>query len=149
MPRKNQGWITFQASEEERQLLERYCQRSQRSKTDILRELVRSLDQPQILQPEPAASPSSVSAEGPTSPDNLAASSSGPPLTISARNLLRAKITRITLSEVSAEITLMLGPGTELTSVITRASAERLRLAHGQEVYAVIKANSIMIASLS
>ncbi|MFN9400607.1 MAG: transporter, partial [Dolichospermum sp.] len=43
MPRKSQGWVTFQISEEERQILEEFCQNSQRTKTEILRELVRGL----------------------------------------------------------------------------------------------------------
>jgi hypothetical protein len=43
MPRKEQGWITFQASSEERTLLERYCRQAQRTKTEVLRELIRSL----------------------------------------------------------------------------------------------------------
>jgi hypothetical protein len=43
MPRKEQGWITFQASTEERTLLERYCRQAQRTKTEVLRELIRSL----------------------------------------------------------------------------------------------------------
>jgi hypothetical protein len=43
MPRKEQGWITFQASDEEKQLLELYCQQTQRTKTEVLRELLRSL----------------------------------------------------------------------------------------------------------
>ena len=43
MPRKEQGWITFQLSSEELQFLEQYCQRFQRTKTDVLRSLLRSL----------------------------------------------------------------------------------------------------------
>ena len=43
MPRKEQGWVTFQTSEEERKLLDEFCQLSQRTKTEILRELVRGL----------------------------------------------------------------------------------------------------------
>jgi uncharacterized FlgJ-related protein len=49
MPRKEQGWITFQLSPEERQLLEQYCQNFQRTKTDVLRSLLRSL-QPKLLK---------------------------------------------------------------------------------------------------
>jgi hypothetical protein len=45
MPRKEQGWITFQASPEERALLERYCRQAQRTRTEVLRELIRSLRQ--------------------------------------------------------------------------------------------------------
>lgn len=51
MPRKEQGWITFQLSPEERQLLEQYCLQFQRTKTDVLRSLLRSL-QPKLLKQE-------------------------------------------------------------------------------------------------
>jgi molybdopterin-binding protein len=142
MPRKNQGWITFQASEEERQILEDYCDRTQRTKTDILRELVRSLEH----KPEPPlADEAADTAELPerVSPSDV------PTLTISARNLLRAKIKHITLSGVSAEVTLAVSPSAELTSVITRTSAERLGLKAGKDVYAVIKANNVMIAAIA
>jgi molybdopterin-binding protein len=37
--------------------------------------------------------------------------------------------------------------GEEVVSVITRASAEKLNLKEGNEVYAVIKASSVMIAT--
>ena len=47
MPRKQQGWITFQSSPEEMQMLEQYCKQSQRTKTDVLRSLLRSL-QPKL-----------------------------------------------------------------------------------------------------
>jgi len=39
-----------------------------------------------------------------------------------------------------------LAGGNEIVSVITKTSAERLGLAQGQEVYAVIKASNVMIA---
>ncbi len=51
MPRKEQGWITFQLSPEERQLLEQHCKQFQRTKTDVLRSLLRSL-QAQLLKQE-------------------------------------------------------------------------------------------------
>lgn len=139
MPRKNQGWITFQASEEERQILEDYCQRSQRTKTDILRELVRSLDS----APEPPLADPSALKAGP--PESTSADGLG--LAISARNLLRAKVRQLTVSGIGAEVTLAIGGNAELVSVITRASAERLQLQAGKEVYAVIKSNNVMIAA--
>lgn len=43
MPRKRQGWITFQTSDLERQQLEQFCEVTQRTKTDVLRELLRNL----------------------------------------------------------------------------------------------------------
>ncbi|MGL4622576.1 MAG: hypothetical protein ACRC32_25640 [Chroococcidiopsis sp.] len=36
-------WITFKVSELEMQALETYCQRTQRSKTNVLRETIRQL----------------------------------------------------------------------------------------------------------
>ena len=50
MPRKEQGWITFQLSPEERQLLEQYCKQFQRTKTDVLRSLLRSLQAKSLKQ---------------------------------------------------------------------------------------------------
>jgi transcription elongation factor GreA-like protein len=58
MPRKQQGWITFQSSLEEMQLLEQYCKQSQRTKTDVLRSLLRSL-QPKLQQQQGKQSDSS------------------------------------------------------------------------------------------
>ncbi|MEH1924965.1 hypothetical protein [Nostoc sp.] len=52
MPRKEQGWITFQLSPEERQLLEHYCKRFRRAKTDVLRSLLRSLQTKSLKQQE-------------------------------------------------------------------------------------------------
>ncbi|HBK24801.1 MAG TPA: transporter, partial [Planktothrix sp. UBA10369] len=43
MPRKDQGWITFQSSDEERRILEQICQQTQRTKTEILREMIRQM----------------------------------------------------------------------------------------------------------
>ncbi len=42
MPRKEQSWIAFQSSDEERQILEQICPH-QRSKTEILREMIRQM----------------------------------------------------------------------------------------------------------
>ncbi|MHC5613647.1 MAG: hypothetical protein ACYTXA_22265 [Nostoc sp.] len=50
MARKEQGWITFQLSLEEQQLLEQYCKRFQRTKTDVLRSLLRSLQGQSLKQ---------------------------------------------------------------------------------------------------
>ncbi len=66
-------------------------------------------------------------------------------LEISARNRLRGRITAIIADGVMAEVRLDVG-GQELVSIITRSSAERLRLAVGSEVLAVIKSTEIMIA---
>lgn len=40
---KKKQWITFKVSELEMRALEAYCQQTQRTKTDILREMIRRL----------------------------------------------------------------------------------------------------------
>ncbi len=142
MPRKSQGWITFQASEEERKILDDYCQRTQRSKTDILRELVRSLEQPDAGATE---SPSPFASDR-DQQEFLAVQRD---FAISARNLLRGKITAIAIDGVNAELTLAVAPGVELVAIITVSSVERMKLAVGKEVYAVVKSNSVMIAAIT
>jgi len=135
MPRKEQGWITFQSSEEERQILEQYCQQSQRSKTDILRELLRNLTSNPVKTPKKAQNI-------PPEVDLTQAME----LRFRARNMLRGVIKQVIWGAVNVEIRLEVAPGLELISVITKASAEELGLEEGLEVYAVIKSNNIMIA---
>ena len=65
-------------------------------------------------------------------------------LDISARNHLWGRITALTLGDVMAEVRLQIGDQ-DLTSIITRASAERLNLAVGDSVAAVVKATEVMI----
>ena len=65
-------------------------------------------------------------------------------MTISARNRLRGTIARLTLDGLMAEVLVRIADQ-ELVSVITRSSAERLRLKVGDEVFAVIKSTEIMI----
>jgi len=65
-------------------------------------------------------------------------------LDISARNQLRGTIISLTLDGVMAEVRLRIGDQ-ELTSIITRGSAERLRLKVGDRVLAVIKSTEVMI----
>jgi len=66
---------------------------------------------------------------------------------ISARNVLKGKVKSITHGSVNSEIIVELQGGTEITSIITKNSAEKLGLKEGSEVYAVIKATSVMLAS--
>jgi molybdate transport system regulatory protein len=63
---------------------------------------------------------------------------------LSARNRLVGRIVRLTLDGLMAEVVLAIGEQT-LVSVITRASAERLGLTEGQDVYAVVKSTEVMI----
>lgn len=64
---------------------------------------------------------------------------------ISARNVLKGTIRTVTAGAVNSEVTIVLPDGTEIVSVITKSSAKGLGLKKGKEVYAVIKASSVMI----
>lgn len=66
---------------------------------------------------------------------------------LSARNHLGGTVTSVTKGDIMAEIVVELGDGQEVTSTITRASADRLELKEGDEVNAVIKASEVMIES--
>jgi molybdopterin-binding protein len=66
---------------------------------------------------------------------------------ISARNVLKGKVKKITHGAVNTEVIVELPGGTQVTSMITKTSAESLKLAEGKEVYAVIKASNVMIAT--
>lgn len=65
---------------------------------------------------------------------------------LSARNKLKGKIKQIKVGAVNNEVILEISPGVEIASIITRESADRLKLAVGKDAYAVVKASSVMIA---
>jgi molybdopterin-binding protein len=66
---------------------------------------------------------------------------------ISARNILKGKVLSIVKGPVSSEVTIRLPGGDDIVSVITRTSSENLNLKEGMEVFAVIKATNVMIAT--
>lgn len=66
-------------------------------------------------------------------------------LDLSARNQLRGRILALTVDGLMAEVRIGIGEQ-ELVSIITRSSAERLKLEVGQAVYAVIKSTEVMLA---
>jgi molybdopterin-binding protein len=63
---------------------------------------------------------------------------------LSARNQLRGTVKSVTLGNVMAEVVVDVGDQ-EIASAITRASAERLALAEGDPVVAVIKATEVLL----
>jgi len=64
---------------------------------------------------------------------------------ISARNKLSGKIKKLTPGPINTEVIVALAGGTEIVSIITRASAKALGLRKGMEVRAVIKSSDVMI----
>jgi len=65
-------------------------------------------------------------------------------MAISARNQLKGEITEVILGNVMAHITIRVGQNL-IDSVITRKSAEELKLKEGDTVTAVIKATEVMV----
>lgn len=66
---------------------------------------------------------------------------------ISARNVLKGKVKSIVPGMVNSEVVIELSGGEEITSIITKSSAENLKLKEGSNVYAIIKASSVMIGT--
>jgi molybdopterin-binding protein len=63
---------------------------------------------------------------------------------LSARNQLRGTVRAVKLGQVMAEVVVEVG-GQEIVSTISRESAERLALAAGKPVVAVIKSTEVII----
>jgi len=69
-------------------------------------------------------------------------------MSISARNKLKGKVSEIIMGDVMAEITIRVGQNV-IYAVITRRSAEELKLKKGDTVVAVIKATEVMVSKES
>ncbi|NLT36469.1 MAG: TOBE domain-containing protein [Gaiellales bacterium] len=65
---------------------------------------------------------------------------------LSARNVLKGKVKKVTPGAVNSEVVLELVGGAEVVAIITKESAEALKLSPGVEAYAVIKASNVMVA---
>lgn len=66
---------------------------------------------------------------------------------VSARNQIKGTVKSINADQVMAEVVITLPGGSELVSVITAESAQRLQLAVGREVTVLIKSTDVMLAS--
>ena len=64
---------------------------------------------------------------------------------ISARNVLKGKIKKVTTGAVNNEIIVEIAGGAEIVSIITKSSSEKLDLKRGKDVYAIVKASNVMI----
>lgn len=63
---------------------------------------------------------------------------------ISARNILKGRIVEVIKGATTAHIRIDIG-GVVVTSSITNAAVEDLKLAVGKEAYAVVKASDVMV----
>jgi molybdopterin-binding protein len=64
---------------------------------------------------------------------------------ISARNMLKGEVKQVKPGAVNTEVILELPGGSQIVSIITKESAEKLGLAPGKEAYAIIKASNVMV----
>ena len=65
---------------------------------------------------------------------------------LSARNILKGRVVKVTPGAVNNEVVIELPGGQQVVSIITKTSSDTLGLAEGKEAYAVIKASNVMIA---
>jgi molybdopterin-binding protein len=66
---------------------------------------------------------------------------------ISARNVMKGKVKKITEGAVNNEVVVELSGGVEMVSIITKSSSERLGLKVGNDIYAIVKASNVMIGT--
>ena len=66
-------------------------------------------------------------------------------MAISARNQIKGKVAEVTLGDIMAHVVVKIGKD-HIESVITRRSAEQLRLKKGDKVKVVIKSTEVMLA---
>jgi len=65
---------------------------------------------------------------------------------LSARNVLKGKIIDVKKGATTAHVRIELRGGAVVTASITNEAVEELRLAVGDDAYAVIKASDVMVA---
>ena len=66
---------------------------------------------------------------------------------VSTRNNLEGKVKKIEHGSVNSEVIVELIGGQEIVSIITKTSAENLDLTIGKNVYVLIKASNVLLAT--
>jgi len=64
---------------------------------------------------------------------------------LSARNILKGKVTKINYGSVISEVVIKLPGGDEIVSTITKTSLDSLRIDVGKNVFAIIKSSNVLI----
>ena len=64
---------------------------------------------------------------------------------ISARNILKGKVTEIVKGATTSHVRIDIGGGVIVTASITNEAVDELKLAKGKAAYAVIKASDVMV----
>ena len=66
---------------------------------------------------------------------------------LSSRNVLKGNVKKVNHGAVSSEVIVGLPQGYEIVSLVTKAAVENLGLKEGKEVYAVINAADVILAT--
>lgn len=64
---------------------------------------------------------------------------------LSTRNIIKGKVVDVKMGQVAAKVKMDIGGGNVITSTITVEAVNELGIKVGDEVYALIKASSVMI----
>jgi molybdopterin-binding protein len=66
---------------------------------------------------------------------------------LSSRNVLKGKVKKVHHGAVNSEVIVGLPNALEIVSIVTKAAVENLGLKEGKEVYAVINATDVILAT--
>ena len=66
---------------------------------------------------------------------------------LSSRNVLKGKVKKVNHGAVNSEVIVGLPNDLEIVSIVTKAAVENLGLKEGKEVYAVINAADVILAT--
>ena len=66
---------------------------------------------------------------------------------LSSRNILKGKVKKVNHGIVTSEVIVGLPNDFEIVSIVTKAALENLGLKEGKEVYAVINAADVILAT--
>ena len=66
---------------------------------------------------------------------------------LSSRNVLKGKVKKANHGAVNSEVIVGLPNELEIVSIVTKAAVENLGLKEGKEVYAVINATDVILAT--
>jgi molybdopterin-binding protein len=65
---------------------------------------------------------------------------------LSARNVLKGKVTQVTKGQTTALVRIAIAGGAIITASVTNEAADELQLKSGETAYAVIKASDVIVA---
>ena len=71
----------------------------------------------------------------------------GEEMKLSARNVIKGTVVEFKEGPVNSQVRVDIGGGNRITSMITTDAAQDLAIAVGSEVYVIVKASEVMLAT--